>query len=154
MEIRHKKVSDLTPVEYRACYQANYGYIGYMQNELHFCRKYGDPGEVIMLWDGPDDTTRSLIGWVLLCPVRVEPYYASAHIRRVSKYTVNVWVKSKYRKQGYGKMLMDEVTKLDPRPHVLPHSEASANLFSGYRVACTLMDRRRWIKPKPRVAKV
>lgn len=152
MEIRHKQVRDMTSVEYRACYQACYAvWNGYMKEELTRC-KSGHPGQVIMLWDGPDDKVTSLIGWALLTPVRTYGLLAVTRwVMSRSKYTAQIWVKRKFRRQGYGKILMDEIKKLDPNPHVLPHNNASSELFSSYRVQVLASDKH-WIKRKPKVA--
>lgn len=151
MEIRHKHVSELSPVEYRACYKANYGPVnGYMLEELIRCKK-GYPGEVVMLWDGPEET-KSLIGWCLLTPVRLYGLLAVTRwVMGRSKYTAMFWVKKQYRKKGYGKMLMTEVKKIDPNPHIMPHDDASSELFSSFNVQ-VLNEDKFWIKRKPRVA--
>lgn len=150
MEIRHKPVSEMTPVEYRACYRANYGEEGYMQEELARC-KSGYPGNVIMLWEGPDDTARSLIGWALLTPVRQHGLLAVTRwVTTKSKYTVQFWVKKPHRKKGFGKMLMNEVKKYDENPHVMPHDDASMELFSSFKVQ-VLNEDKHWIKRKPRL---
>lgn len=153
MEIRRKSVSELTTVEYRACYRANYGpFNGYMAEELVRCKK-GHPGEVILLWDGPDDTIKSLIGWALLTPVRRHGLLAVTEwVMKRSKYTVQLWVKKQYRRKGYGKMLMTEVKKMDPKPHVLPHDTPSSELYSSFDVQ-VLRDDKHWMKRgKPKVA--
>lgn len=152
MEIRHKPVSELTKVEYKACYTACYSLDnGYMKEELARC-KGGHPGQVIMLWDGPDDTAKSLIGWALLTPVREYGLLAVTRwVMSRSKYTVQFWVKRQYRRKGYGKILMDEVKKLDERPHVLPHDDASSELFSSYNVQVLQSDKI-WMKRKPKVS--
>lgn len=153
MEIRHKAVSELTTVEYRACHRANYGpFNGYMSEELGRCRK-GAPGRVILLWDGPDDTIRSLVGWALLTPVRKHGLVGVTEwVMKRSIYTVQFWVKKQYRRNGYGKILMNEVKKLDPKPHVMPHDAASSELFSSFDVQ-VLKDDKHWIKRgKPKVA--
>lgn len=154
MNVIVKPVEDLTQTEYRACYLANYGFNGYMREELTWCRKtpIARPGIAIMLWDGPADTPVSLKGWALLTPVRTWGLVgATRYTKSKAKYTVQFWVKQQYRKQGYGKLLMGEVKKLDDRPHVFPHDDASAELFSSYQV--TIMnDDKRWMKRKPKVA--
>lgn len=152
MEIRHKSVKELTRTEYRACYNACYDVEnGYMKLELAYCKK-GHPGEVIMLWDGPDDKTSSLKGWVLLTPVRL---YGLLSVTRWvygrSKYTAMFWVKKQYRNQGLGSLLMSEVKKIDPNPHVMPHDEASGNLFGKFK--CQVMnDDKEFLVKKPTVA--
>lgn len=147
-----KDVSDMTPVEYRACSAANYGVIeGYMLEELRHCRA-GRPGKVVMLWDGPPDTPKSLIGWALLTPTRTWGLTAvSRYMASSAKYTVQFWVKAQYRRKGYGKMLMNEVKQLDPRPHVFPHDEASGELFSSFNVRVSKNDMRHIKRGKPKV---
>lgn len=152
MQIIHKRVIDLNPVEYRACYKANYGFEGYMQEELCRCKWRNAPGEVIMLWDGPPDSANSLIGWCLLTPVRMWGLLGvSRWVYGRSKYTAEFWVKRQYRRRGYGKMLMNEVKKLDPNPHVIPHDEPSSQLFSSYKVQVMRGDKA-WIRRKPKVS--
>lgn len=122
-----------------------------MSEELIRC-KNGHPGQVIMLWDGPDDTIRSLIGWAPLTPVRREGLLAvTPWVMKRSKYSVQFWVKRQYRRKGHGKTLMREVKKLDPRPHVLPHDEASMELFSSFKVQVLKVDNH-WVRHKPKIA--
>lgn len=151
MEIRHKEIADLTPVEYRACYRANYGWEGLMQDELTRC-KDGYPGKAILLWNGPDDTARSLVGWALLTPTKT---YGNVAVTRWAKsrakYTAQFWVKKQHRRKGHGKTLMQEVKKYDKRPHVIPHDAASSELFSSYKVQVLKSDKA-WLKNKPKVA--
>lgn len=152
MEIRQKSVKDLTPVEYRACYLANYREAGYMQEEVSRCRKLDLPGIAILLWDGPDDKTGSLIGWALLTPVRLHGLIGGSwYTKKRARYSVQFWVKTQYRRKGHAKTLMAEVKKLDPRPHVFPHDRASGELFSAYDVTVLQHDRE-FIRKKPRVA--
>lgn len=155
MEIRQKKVSELTPTEYLACKKANYGpYDGYMYGQLTNCRGgYTYGGIAIMLWDGPDDTVKSLLGWCLLVPVTRHGMFAVTDtVMRRSKYSAQFWVKRQHRKKGHAKTLMREVKKIDPRPHVIPHDEASSELFSAFEVQVMQTDSH-WIKRgKPKVA--
>jgi len=153
MDIRHKKVSELTPVEYKACKSANYGPDnGYMHEEVTRCRQGKYPGEVIMLWDGPDDSTRSLLAWALLTPVRRHGLLSVTEwVMKRSKYSVQFWVKRQHRRKGYGKILMAEVKKYDENPHVMPHDDASSELFSSFKVQ-VLQDDKHWLKRKPKVA--
>lgn len=152
MDIIVKNVDEMTPVEYRACYSANYGWDGYMQEELRSCKKgWQMGGKVIMLWDGPADTARSMIGWALLTPTKMSgPAAVSRYMTHRAKYTAQFWVKSKYRRKGYGKMLVQEAKKIDKRPHVFPHDAASGELFSSFDVAVSKLDRRH-MKSKPKV---
>lgn len=151
MKIIHKDVSELTPVEYRACYRANYGDGGYMREVLVDC-KNGNPGKVILLWDGPEDSARSLIGWSLLTPVDLYGILAVTRwVTKRSKYTAEFWVKKRHRRKGYGKVLMNEVKKHDDNPHVIPHNKASSELFSSFKVQVLQQDKS-WLRNKPRVA--
>lgn len=150
MEIRTKKVSELTDVEYRACWRANYGWEGYMQSELVAAREGRRQGIAILLWDGPDDTARSLRGWALLTPVRLHGNIAVTRwAASRSKYTAEFWVKRQWRRKGYGTMLMKEVKKHDRRPHVLPHDNASSELFSSFDVQVLAHDKH-WLRKKPK----
>lgn len=150
MEIRHKEVKDLTDVEYRACYRANYGWDGYMQTELVNARNGEQEGIAIMLWDGPDNTIRSMRGWALLTPTKTNGLTAvSRYGKKNIKYTAEFWVKTRYRRKGLGTLLMQEVKKYDKRPHVLPHDKASSELFSCFDVY-VLQHERYWLKNKPK----
>ena len=152
MQIVHKKVVDLTGAEYRAMLKANFGPDeGYMYNELKACRNRERRGETISLWI--DGSSRRLIGWALLVPVRTNgDTRGTWWTKRHAKYTVQFWVKSQYRKKGYGKILMNEVKKYDARPHVFPHDDASGNFFSSYNVTIMRVDNEWMIPGKPRVA--
>jgi hypothetical protein len=139
MEIRRKSVSELTKVEYRACYNACYSEDnGYMKVELADIRGGNRSGEVIMLWDGPDDKTTSLKGWALVTPVRLYGLLAVTRwVMSKSKVTAMFWVKTQYRGQGLGTLLMKEVKKIDDNPHVMPHDKASGELFGKFK--CQVM---------------
>lgn len=152
MDIRHKRVCDLTKVERRACYLANYGFEGYMREVLAECTENNN-GRVVLLWDGPDDTVRSLIGWALLSPVanKYSIVAASDYARKNCVYTAQFWVKRQYRRKGYGKILVAEAKKYDPRPYVLPHDIPSAELFSSFNVRTSSYDRK-WLRRKPKLA--
>jgi hypothetical protein len=141
MDIRHKAVEDMSAVEYKACLAANYGpFEGLMYDALRGCRSRWDTdtGKVIMLWEGPEDKVSSLLAWCLITPItKWGPLGASDWNCKKASVTVQFWVKPKHRKKGYGKMLMDEVQKIDPCPHVFPHSMASAALFVDYNVTAS-----------------
>lgn len=149
-----KNVEDLTTTEYKACYLANYRENGYMQPEISACRYKPKerPGIAIMIWDGPDDQITSLLGWCLLTPTRTWGLIAvSRYIKSKSKYSAQFWVKRQHRRKGLANMLMLEVKKIDPRPHVFPHCEASGNFLSGFDVSAH-RDERYWMKRKPKIA--
>ena len=152
MQIIHKEVSELTAGEYRAMKAANFGpEEGYMHNELVACRKHNRKGITVALWTDGDD--RRLIGWALLTPVRLYGDVAGTWwTKKKSKYSVQFWVKERFREKGYGKILMDEVKKHDRRPHVFPHDPASGNFFSSYDVTIMRIDKEWLVKGKPRVA--
>lgn len=149
MVISVKPIKELTNEEYRACLYTNFGIWGLMQRQLEIA----DEGYAIMLWDKPDSTKRvNLIGWALMTPVTLNGAIAATrYTKRMSKYTVQVYVKTKYRRKGHGKTLMLEATKIDPRPHVIPHDAKSAELFSSFKVT-TLRDDRYLLRNKPKVA--
>lgn len=150
MEIVHKDVSDLTRPEFRTLHRNTFGDDGLMQGELERCRDY-NYGRVIMIYsDGP---RRTFIGWVLLVPVRI--YGAVAATRWVmsrSKYTAMFYVNSRHRRKGYGKELMKEVKAYDENPHVLPHDEASQELFSSFKVQVMMEDKKHMRRGKPKIA--
>jgi hypothetical protein len=142
MIIVHKDVSDLTRGDYQAFYHANFGDEGMMRDNLIRCYKHGSPGHTISLWSSTK--RRRLLGWCLMTPVSTNPtlgWAASRWTMRQSKYTVMFWVKWEHRGKGLGKILMDEVHKLDPRPHVLPHDEISEKFFNHHNVMVMNVDR-------------
>lgn len=153
MEILHRSVRELTPTEYRACLRANYGPDnGYMWEELTRCRTKGQPGTVIMLWEGPDDDMKSLRAWCLLTPVRLWGLIGVTRwVMKKSKFSAMFWVKRQYRGRGYSHILMREVKKYDDNPHVMPHDKASGEFFSGYKVQ-VMRDDKEHMTRKPRVA--
>ena len=148
-----KKVPDLTPIEYRACYLANYGEWGYMRATLQNARELHDSDAIAVLL--VDETRRgatALIGWALLTPVSTSGMLAATrYTKSKSKYTVQFWVKQQHRKKGHGKTLMAAVKKLDPLPHVLPHDEKSGQFFSSWNVTVLNGDRP-WLKRKTKIA--
>lgn len=148
-----KQVKNLTPIEYKACYAANYGDGGYMRGTLLDAREGWSGGMVIMLWKGPHDTPKNMIGWALLTPVSLHGYAAgTSYTKTKAKYTVQFWIKKQYRRKGYGHRLMKQAKKYDSRPHVFPHSNASGEFFSGYEIT-TQRELRGWMRNgKPKVA--
>lgn len=136
----HKPVTDLTPGEYRAFYNANFGPHGYMQSQLEYYRKrLYLPAQTVAVWNG---NPRRLLGWALLTPVRPDgEIAASSWAMKQSIYTAQFYVKQQYRGKGVGKMLMNEVHTLDPRPHVIPHDDKSESFFKKYRVMVMRADK-------------
>lgn len=154
MDIKVKNVLDLTPTEYRACYLANYRGTSIMQGDLFRIRS-GNPmhsGTAILIWDGPEDTIGSLIGWSLVMPSKtwgdsgISPY-----AKRKSKHTAMFWVKRQHRRKGYGSILMDEVIKIEPIPFCYPHSKQSAHLFKNRKITAD-GDSRKWYLNKTYLA--
>jgi GNAT superfamily N-acetyltransferase len=147
-----KHVGDLTAVEYRACWDANYRSGGYMQGTLGEIRRGERDGFVIMLWDGPRTNQGNMAAWCLVTPVSLTGIsQGTRYSMKKAKYTVEFWVKRRYRKQGLATRLMKEVKKYDDTPHVFPHSKASGEFFSKFNVTASGGDRR-WLKNKPKVA--
>jgi hypothetical protein len=126
-----KPISKLTKIEYSACRKANYGATGYMYNDLATARERGE-GTAIMIWDGPRDSTKNLLGWALVHPTRYDSS-ASRYVRRVAPNTAQYWVKSKYRRKGLATRLADRVEKDFGKVYVYPHSKQSGGLFAKKR---------------------
>ena len=111
-------------------------------------RKDGDC-KAIMIWE-----KGRLLAWTLLIPTRKPSVWAwsTAHAKKVSKYQAQFYVRKSMRNRGLAHKLMAEVIKLDPRPHVIPWSEASGEFFSGYNVTTERHRRRTYMKKKRKVA--
>lgn len=130
-----KAIQDLTPEEYRACYSLNFGQYGWMRPSLSYYRKKTDVW-VIMLWED------KLIGWSLVAPCNRDSIFEiNEYAIRRSKYVAQFYVRFRERGKGYGRLLMSEVLKLDPRPHVIPHDTQSGAFFSSYPVTCRRNER-------------
>ena len=142
-----KSLSRLTPVEYRACYSLNMRGNGCMRYALQEHRA-DDDCYAIMIWHGG-----VLAAWALLVPTRKQSVWAwsTDHAKRVSKYQAQFYVRKSMRGRGLAHRLMRQVLKMDPRPHVIPHSEASGGFFSSYNVS-TERHRREYMKKKSRAA--
>jgi GNAT superfamily N-acetyltransferase len=152
LDIRHKDVADLTDAEFTACEKATFGWEGMMQGELRRCRREGY-GKAVMLWKTTATTKTGLIGWALLTPVRLYGDLAATRwTMKVSKYTVEFYVKPEHREKGHGTTLVKLVKEhYDPRPHVLPHDRASSELFSKFDVMVMREDSH-WIRHKTKIA--
>lgn len=150
MKIITKPVIKLSPKQYAAVRDSNFHYGGLMLPELDRIEAESDSEALaIMLWT----TTPTLIGWALLTPVKVSgPLGGTEWTKRRSKYTVQVYVNDKYRRNGYGKLLMTEAIKHDPRPHVIPHDVQSGELFSSFTVTTVSDDAGHLRRGKPKVA--
>lgn len=150
--IEKKSLADLTPVEWKACYTANYGAGGYMRNTF-MNNRYNQDAFVLMVWDGPHDSAKNMLAWALATPVTSRGYTsATYYARKRAKYTVQFWVKRPYRQRGIGHSLMQEIKKYDETPHVFPHDDKSGEFFSGYNVTATASERTWMRNNKPKAA--
>lgn len=144
-----KDVKDLTRYQYDYCYDANFGEAGYMQDTLIDCRELPwCQGTAILL------KKRHFVGWTLLTPVTTQRHHlleVTRYVKGKSKVTAQFWVNEKDRRKGYGTMLMNEVKKIDPRPHVFPHDDSSGELFSKFDVS-VLREDSKYIKRKDKVS--
>lgn len=141
MEIIIKPLPRLTDKEYQACRRLNMGPEGLMQDTL--IDQADNPRcQAIMLWG------RYMYGWALLEPIK-ETMYAevSDHAMRVCKYSAQFYVRESARGRGYGRMLMNEVVKFDPKPYCIPHDPLSGSFFSNFRITAT-RDRRELMSKK------
>jgi len=137
MNVVRKRLTQLTPAEYRACHAANFHSRASMQGDLRNNKNNPD-AYAIMIWKGPRNTNKNLIGWSLLIPKKSAPDI----IPRRSKYHTQYWVKAQYRRHGYGKMLVNYVRAVDPHPYVIPHDLRSASMFASVSgVSCHQDDR-------------
>jgi hypothetical protein len=149
LKVVSKLLSELTPKEYKACLNLNMRSGGNMMYALSEHRKDADCHS-IMLWDGD-----KLIGWALLVPTKLSSMWAwsTPYAKKHSKYQAQFYVRTSERKKGYGGLLMKEVLKKDPRPHVLPWDERSASLFANYPVTADGYRRRIITKVKTKKRK-
>lgn len=141
MYIVHKDVSELSRGDYQAFSRANFGEEeGIMKPYLIGCYKHGQPGKTISIWKS--ETNRRLIAWCLLTPVSLDGDAAvTRYAKSQSKYTAMFWVQWPYRGKGYGNILMNEVYKYDPRPHVMPHDEISEKFFKRHNTMIMNVDK-------------
>lgn len=131
MNIITKPLADLTDEEYRACWYLNHRNLGYMMEDVQKFRKRSDC-LTIMLWEG------KLLGWALLVPTREPELQLGRYPRRVSKYSLQTYVRASERGKGLGTVLMDEVVMLyDSRPYVHPWNNTSGEFYSNYTVSCS-----------------
>ena len=152
MQVLIEKVANLTPVQYQACYRANYGTDGYMRETLVKHRRDKDSAALAILLieqpAGVDFEHKHMLGWALLTPVttsRDSVVAGTWYTKKRSKYTAQFWVKRQYRGKGLGSLLLSETQKLDPRPHVFPHDDRSGKMFGGKNVTVLKVDQY-WIK--------
>lgn len=151
MQAIHKKVSDLTSIEYTACYETNFQHRGFMQTELRLCREE-NRGRVVMLWSGSKRNPDNLIGWSLIFPTSKRGTMpVTDYVKSKSRASAMFYVKPEHRCRGLGTRLMLEVKKIDPNPHVEPHDFASAEFFSKFKVQVLKQDKY-LLRKKPLVA--
>lgn len=132
MEIITKTLAELDSKQYRACYSLNMRTGGLMQESLMYAKdEYPAEAKAIMAW-----ADEVLLGWVLLVPTKQKSaVWVSDYAKKVSKYTVQIYVRGSHRRRGLARTLMDEAIRHDPRPHVVPWSDESYEFFSDYTVA-------------------
>ena len=113
-----KKVSSLTPAEYRKLYGMNMRDNGCMQRELRYCRRNGT-GKVVIHYD----QNYKIDGWSLL--------FKPQGVRR---HTAYFYVPVKNRRKGIGDKLMHRVVKLEKKPYTEPWNRAGAEFFKKNKV--------------------
>lgn len=156
MHIVTKDVRELSPVEYQACLRNNYGDGGYMLHETKAARTNPDAAgaKAVMLWQTHEhEHAKDMLAWVLLTPTKLNGLTGvTPYIKSKSKYTAEFWVKYRHRRKGYATRLMKHVKRYyDPRPHVIPHDDASSELFSKFNVS-VLAEDRYFMKKKTKIA--
>lgn len=109
-----KKVSSLTPAEYKTLYGMNMRVNGCMQGELQECRRYGT-GKVVIHYD----QNYKIDGWALLFKHPPE-----------KKHTAYFYVPVRSRRKGIGGKLMTRVTKIEKKPRTAPWDKRSASFFN------------------------
>jgi GNAT superfamily N-acetyltransferase len=152
MQVVHKKVSELTPTEYKKCHRLNLGqgrYGGWMQPTLEHYRKNGGDARAVMLKDGD-----LLVGWGLLSPTKSHfnagPYGITPYVKRRTKYSLMMYVRKSHRGRGYGKLLLEEARKVDPRPMVW-YSHTAEKIYATSTVTTDKPTRQRFNEIKSRV---
>lgn len=133
MDIRVNKLSELTASEFQACSRLTFGPEGYMYELMRTFRDDPKTFTVRILGEGvPSDV---ITGWALLIPTKnLTPYYASDYARRKTKYSVQMYVRYKLRRRGYGHALMGEALKFDSRPYVFPHDTTAGSFYADFNV--------------------
>ena len=126
-----KPLGDLTPHQWKRCSKLNAGDMGNMYDMMRE-QRYNPEALAILLRKG-----RGIVGWGLLIPTADlyswwgMTYYA----RKTTKYNAQLWIDEKHRRRGYGKIIMDEIQRRDPKPFVYPYDEHAGNFFADYRVS-------------------
>lgn len=125
-----KRVAELTPREYKQCCSLTMRDWGLMMYSIQEERKDKIDSLAIMVKDG--DT---LVGWCLMTPIQhTGSIYVTKYARKVSKYSVQFYVRKKNRRQGVARTLMNEALRYDTRPFVIPWDSRSAEFFADYTV--------------------
>jgi GNAT superfamily N-acetyltransferase len=151
MQVLTKKVSDLTPTEYKQCHRLNLGQGmggGWMQPTLEHYRKTGGEARAVMLKDD-----ELLVGWGLLSPTKSHfkegPYGITPYVKRRAKYSLMLYVRRSHRGKGYGRILLDEARRFDPRPKVW-YSHHAEKLYASSKVTANKDTRKRFNEIKTR----
>ncbi len=130
LKIITKRVQELTSKEYKQCCSLTMRHHGLMMYTVQEGRTYSQNYVAILAMEG--DT---LIGWALLTPTKESgQVFVSDYARKMSRYSVQFYVRKRYRRQGVARTLMNEALRHDSRPHVIPWDSGSAAFFVDYTV--------------------
>jgi GNAT superfamily N-acetyltransferase len=113
-----KYVKDLTPDEYQDCLQCTFGSIGRMRSELEWCRGNQKRARAIMLVENGE-----LVGWTLV-------------FRETEKKIAHLFVRSEYRRRGYGTQIMKYVARYYRDVSVCPWDSRSSKFYRRFNFEC------------------
>lgn len=114
---RTKKVKNLTPEEYKACYSLNLRDGGLMRTELMVSRHLRRDDSYATLRFNRDGT---LAAWALVFPCEYNGSYYDAYF----------YVRKRLRRHGLGKHLVQHVNKHFGQVRVYPHENVSNKFFN------------------------
>lgn len=146
MEITATALPNMSQDDFKKCSRLTFGAVnGYMHETM---RLYRDDinSHAILIKEGG-----KVLAWGLLIPSRSlgEYWGVTAHGMRVTKYTLQIYVRVKERRKGYGTMIMNKAIRdFDPKPFVYPHNEVAGALYSKFTVSAESDYRRRNLKVK------
>lgn len=135
MRILTTTVGEMTAKEYKTCSNLTMRDHGMMMYSLRDVRRNCPDSIALLVLEGND-----IVGWALLIPTKYDTddwnskVYLTPYARKTAKYYVQFYIKTTHRRQGIGRVLMDEVLFYSPRPFVFPWSDESAALFADYPV--------------------